>query len=196
MKTLFTLLLILVGLSHGQVSTIAGQTAWGDSVRWGDTDDSTGYLRMRGNALAKDSAGTWVTITTDSCSKWIRVERGAQRPIWKSGELQYEVRSSSGQTDSTQAYIGIDSRYCKDPMRAYLGCDTIVRYGRHVGTPDHIITDSLYTVPTVSGVTWLGTEQEFQVTHGNQIRLCVDGYRAGAAAGDTLFFRRFILRFQ
>lgn len=195
MKTLITLLFLVV-MSQAQIMTIGGQTQWGDSLRWGDTNDSTSYLRMRGSALAKDSSGTWVDIPGDSCSKWIPVDRGAQRPIWKSGEIQYEVRSSSGQTDSTQVLLGIDSRYCKDPKKSYLGCDTLVRYGRHSGTPDHSIADSLYTTATTSGVTWLGTQQEFAVTHGNQIRICVDGYRAGGAAGDTLFFRRWILRFQ
>lgn len=199
MKNVFLLALALaLAFGHAaaqETTTIAGGTQWGDTLRWGDADDSSSFLRARGNALAKDSAGTWVTITTDSCSKWTRVERGSQRPIWKSGEMQYEVRSSSGQTDSTQVLFGIDSRYCRDFARAST-CDSTVRYGRHGGTPDHTIQDSAYSIATVSGVTWLATSQEFQVAHGNQIRVCVDGYRAGGAAGDTLYLRRFFMRFQ
>jgi len=195
-KFLFLLLTLAFGPAHTQeMSTIAGQSQWGDSVRWGDADDSTTLLRMRGNALTKDSSGTWVTITTDSCSKWVRVERGNQRPISKTGELQYEVRSSAAQTDSTQCLFGFDSRYCRDPIRS-MGCDSTVRYGRHDGSPDASISDSIYSKATALGVTWLNTSQEFELRHGNQIRVCVDGYKAGGAAGDTLFFRRFVMRFQ
>jgi hypothetical protein len=195
MKRFIFTLLALVGAPFAQIMTIGGQTSWGDTARWGDTDDSASYIRQRGNATALDSSGTWRTITTDSCSKWVRTERGAQRPVQKTGEIQYEVRSSSGQTDSTQVLFGFDTRYCNDPVRSR-ECGPIVRYGRHEGTAMYTPTDSIYSKATVNGVTWLGTSQEFELRHGNQVRVCVDGYKAGGAAGDTLYFRNVILRFQ
>lgn len=195
MKWLF-LFLFAVSTPFAQVMTIGGQTSWGDSLRWGDSDDSTAYLRQRGNTTARDSGGTWKTITpSDSCSKWVRTERGAQRAVQKTAELQYEVRSSSTQTDSTQVIFGLDTRYCKDPIRS-LGCDPIVRYGRHDGTAMYTPTDSIYSKATTSGVTWLTTSQEFEVRHGNQARVCIDQYKAGGESTDTLYFRGFNLRFQ
>lgn len=193
MKTLLTLL-ILAGFAHADLVTIAGQTSWGDTLRWGGSADSTSYLRVRGNAVARDSAGTWVTITTDSCSKPSRMERGSQKPIWKF-ELQYEVRSSATQTDSTVALFRFDTRYCGDPVRS-LACDSWVPHRRHAGTLDVTIQDSVLTTATASGVTWLGTQNIFFPGGGSQLRGCLDGYGAGAQAGDSLFFRRIIVRYQ
>ena len=195
-KTIITLILALgFLLSHGDpTTTIAGQTHWRDTVKWGGSVDSGSYIRARGNAIARDSAGTWVTITTDSCSKWVRKERGGQNPIWRN-DLQYYVRTSSGNTDSSRIRINIDTRYCLDPRRSS-GCDSIVRQGRHYSYPDVTVKDTVITSATTSGVTWLATSQAYNLPHGNQVRLCIDSYEAGGATGDTTFFRNFILGFQ
>lgn len=194
MKTLFTLLL-LAGLGFGQsIVTVGGQTSWGDTLRWGDSDDSTHSLLVRGNAVYKDSSGTWVAITTDSCSKPFRVQRGSQRPVWRY-ELSYEVRASSGNTDSTQVKWRIDSRYCQDDFSSR-GCESWVPAGRLKGDTTTIVTDSLVSVATTAGTTWKPTSQIYSVPRGSQIRFCVDSHQAGGATGDSTFYRRHINRVQ
>jgi len=195
MKTLLTLILLLAGLSYGQSAvTIAGQTSWGDTLRWGGSADSSSSLRARGNAMARDSAGTWVTITTDSCSKPSRIERGSQKPIWKY-ELQYEVRTSAGNTDSSQVLFRFDTRYCGDPALS-INCGSWVPQRRHAGYVDVSVLDSLITTATASGVTWMPTQQLFFPGGGSQLRACVDNHQAGGQATDSTFIRRIIVRYQ
>jgi len=194
MKNIILILIGLVAFAQAQIVTIGGQTHWRDTVKWGGASDSSSYIRARGNAIARDSSGSWVTITTDSCSKWITKERGYQNPIWRY-EIQYNVRTSSGNTDSSRILFNMDTRYCREPRRG-LQCDSIVRRGRHGGYPDALVRDTLITMATTSGTTWLGTQQGFSLPHGNQIRLCIDSYEAGGATGDTTFFRNVILGFQ
>lgn len=197
MKTIIAIIIMAFGFAltpSAQITTIAGQTHWRDTVKWGGSVDSASYIRARGTAIARDSSGTWVTITTDSCSKWVRKERGSQNPIWRN-DLQYLVRTSSGNTDSSRVLINIDSRYCLDPVRSR-GCDSIVHAGRHNSYPDVTIQDTIITQSTTAGVTWRATSQGFSIAHGNQVRLCIDNYEAGGATGDTTFFKNFILGFQ
>lgn len=194
MKTLFTLILLLAAFARAEVTTIAGQTSWGDTLRWGGSVDSSSSLRIRGNATARDSLGTYVTITTDSCSKPSRIERGSQKPVWKY-ELQYEVRTSAGNTDSSQALFRFDTRYCQDPVRS-INCDSWVSQGRHNGYTDVTILDSVITQATASGVTWRTTRNLFFPGGGSQLRACIDNYQAGGQATDTTFFRRIIVRYQ
>lgn len=197
MKRIIALIIVALGFvfsPDAQVTTIGGQTQWRDTVKWGGSVDSGSYLRARGNAIARDSSGTWVTITTDSCSKWVRKARGSQNPIWMY-DLQYNVRTSSGNTDSSRVLFKIDSRYCMDPVRSR-GCDSTVVSGRHGSYPDGTVSDTIITMSTTAGVTWKGTQQGFSLPHGNQIRLCIDSYEAGGATGDTTFFRNIILGFQ
>lgn len=185
----------LAGLAQAQFSTVDGQTRLPFKVRWGDSDDSSSYLRARGNAIARDSSGSWVTITTDSCSKWVNKGRGKVYPVWLDAELSYSVRASSGNTDSTRVLFRIDTRYYNGPQAVPVA-DTIVRSGRHGSYPDGIERDTVITTATTSGTTWLGTQQGFHLGHGNQVRLCVDSYEAGGATGDTTFFKDIVLRFQ
>lgn len=195
MKSLFATLFLLAALAQADIVTIGGQTSWGDSARWGGTVDSTSYLLARGNALRRDSLGTWVVNTTDSCSKPMLVSRGGQRPIWKTGEFSFEVRASSGNTDSTQVNHYWESRYCLDPRRS-LGCDSWVPFGRFTSYLDVTIRDSVLTQATTAGTTWKPTAYLFNVPRGDQLRVCVDGYQAGGATGDSTFFRRHVLRLQ
>lgn len=189
MKKILIALLVLVGLSHAQITFEAGRTQWGDSLRWGDSNDSTGYLRARGNAISRDSAGTWLTITTDSCSLPFRL--GSVYSPNSKLELSYEVRTSSGNTDSSQAKIRFDTRYCpSDTTR----CESWVSAGRFMPDTTTQIIDTLITQATTSGTTWKGTRQIFDVPGGNRIRACIDGYKAGGGTGDSTFFRRFVIR--
>lgn len=194
MKSLFLTLFLLAGLAQAQLVTIAGQTSWGDTLKWGSSSDSTTYLLARGNAIFRDSASTWVAITTDSCSKPIRIERGGQRPVWKY-EMEYEVRTSSGNTDSSQIVFRFDTRYCREPIGSS-GCGPWVSQGRHEGYADVGIRDTVLTIATALGTTWKGTRQLLFVPGGNQIRACADGRQAGGATNDSTFFRRMILRYQ
>lgn len=192
MKNLIFTLLALVGISQAQTMVSeAGRAPWGDSLRWGDSDDSTGTLRAFGNAIVRDSAGTAITITTDSCSKPLRTGF-ANLPNSKM-ELSYEVRTSSGNTDSSQVKIRFDTRYCRG-IQDTTRCESWVPAGRFLPDTTTQIIDTLITVATTSGVTWKPTRQLFDVPGGNQIRACVDGYKAGGGAGDTTSFRRFVIR--
>lgn len=198
MKKIFLSLLALFCLatySDAQFSTIDGQVRLPFKVRWGDADDSASYLMARGNAIYRDSSGTWVTITTDSCSKWVNKARGKVYPVWLDAELSYSVRASSGNTDSTRILFRVDTRYYNG-AQAVPVADTIVRSGRHASFPDNTEKDTVITMATTAGTTWQGTQQGFHVGHGNQVRLCVDSYEAGGATGDTTFFKDIALRFQ
>lgn len=197
MKKIIAGFVIVLGFAispSADIVTIGGQTHWRDTVKWGGSRDSGSYLRVRGNAVARDSAGTWVTITTDSCSKWVRKERGSQNPIGRN-DVQYYVRTSSGNTDSSRIRINFDTRYCLDSFRSR-GCDSTVVQGRHNYYPDVSVKDTLITQATASGVTWVATSQGYSIPHGNQVRLCIDSFEAGGGTGDTTFFRNFILGFQ
>lgn len=197
MKKIIAGLAIALGFAMApatDIVTVGGQSHWRDTVKWGGSGDSTSYIRVRGNAVARDSAGTWVAITTDSCSKWNRKERGAQNPIWRM-DVQYEVRTSSGNTDSSRIRVNIDSRYCIDPRRS-LGCDSIVRQGRHGSNIDATVKDTIITIGTADGTTWRGTHQWWSVYHGNQVRFCLDSFEAGGGTGDTTYFRNWILGYQ
>ena len=189
MKNLIFTLLALVGISQAQNVIQAGRTQWGDSLRWGDSNDSTGYLRARGNAVARDSSGTWLTITTDSCSLPFRL--GSTTSPNSKLELSYEVRTSSGNTDSSQVKLRFDSRYCPTDTNK---CESWVSAGRFLPDTTTQIIDTLITVATASGTTWKPTRQIFDVPGGNRIRACMDGYKAGGGTGDTTFFRRFVIR--
>ena len=174
------------------IVTPAGRAQWGDSVRWGDTDDSTSYLLVRGNVIRRDSSSTWVAITTDSCSLPVRLERGSAMHASKL-ELSYEVRTSSGNTDSSQVKWYVDTRYCKGAGYGKT-CDSWVPAGRYVGDTASRVVDSITSKATASGVTWKPTRQIFDVPGGHEIRLCVDSYQAGGQTNDSTFFRKHIVR--
>ena len=193
MKKLLLALSALACLAQAQILSIqGGRTQTADTVRWGDSDDSSSSLRARGNAITRDSAGTWVAITTDSCSLPLKLSYGTQMPISKL-ELSYEVRTSSGNTDSSQVKWRVDSRYCKG-VGSTQTCDTWVPAGRFLGDTSSAIYDSLVSVATTSGTTWKPTRQVFDVPGGTQIRLCVDSHKAGGETGDSTFFRRHVVR--
>ncbi len=198
MKKIFLSILALFCLathSDAQFSTNDGQVRLPFKVRWGDSDDSSSYIHARGNAIARDSSGSWITITTDSCSKWVNKGRGKVYPVWLDAELSYTVRASSGNTDSTRILFRVDTRYYHG-FQAIPVADTIVRSGRHASFPDNTEKDTVITMATTTGTTWQGTQQGFHIGHGNQVRLCVDSYEAGGATGDTTFFKDITLRFQ
>lgn len=183
--------LILAGLASAQTYVSdAGRTSWGDSLRWGDSDDSTTLLMARGNAVYRDSAGSWTAITTDSCSLPVRF--GFSTLPDKKLELSYQVRTSSGNTDSSQIKLRIDTRYCKGSGTTF--CDDWVAAGRYKGDTSTTLIDSLVTVATASGTTWKPTRQLFDVPGGSQIRFCADNYKAGGGTNDTTFFRYFVVR--
>ncbi len=194
MKALFATLILLAGLAQAQVVTIGGHGGWGDTLRWGGAVDSSSSLLVRGNALRRDSLGTWVVNTTDSCSKPSLIERSGRRPIWKY-EIQYEVRTSTGNTDSSQVVFRFDTRYCRDEYRS-LYCDPWVPAGRHAGYADVTVQDTVLSTATTAGTTWMPTRQLFFLGGGSQLRACVDSYQAGGATNDSTFFRRIIVRYQ
>jgi hypothetical protein len=189
MKSLILALVALFSLGQAQIVLDGGRTQWGKTVRWGDTDDSTSSIRFRGNTLARDSSSTWVT-TTDSCS--LPVKLGFTSLPDSKMELSYDVRASSGNTDSTQALIYVDSRYCLGSNEG--SCEDWVQAGRFRPDSTSRIQDLIYTYPTTSGVTWMPTRHIFDVPGGNQIRFCIDAYEMGGATGDTTFFRSHIVR--
>ena len=194
MKYVIKLLLLLafVSAGHTQTVTLAGRTQWGDSLKWGDSDDSTGYLLIRGATKKRDSAGTWRTLTGgDSCSLPVRL--GFTTLPSSKLEMSYEVRTSSGNTDSSQVKLRMDSRYCKGNADT-TKCETWVPAGRFVGDTSTFVMDSLITKATASGVTWKPTRQLFDVPGGTHIRVCVDGFKTGTSATDSTFFRRFVVR--
>lgn len=189
MKALIMALVALFSLGHAQIVLDGGRTQWGKTLRWGDTDDSTSSIRFRGNTLARDSSGTWVT-TTDSCS--LPVKLGFTSLPDSKLELSYEVRASSGNTDSTQAVVYVDSRYC--PGSTDASCESWVQAGRFRPDSTSRIQDIIYTFPTGAGTTWKPTRHIFDVPGGNQIRFCIDAYEMGGGTGDTTFFRSHIVR--
>lgn len=193
MRKLLLAVLLLAALPHAQSAFITGQWSWGDSVTWGAVSPSSSLYRL-GNVLLRDSAGTFGTITSDSCSNPIVELYLGHNAIWKRGELSYEVRTN-GQTDSTQSKLYFDSRYCTNAP-ASTGCDPWVSHGRFTGDAMTVVTDSLITQATAAGVTWAPTRVIFNVPGGNQIRVCNENYIAGAAAGDTVDYRRQVMRFQ
>jgi hypothetical protein len=194
MKTLFALL-IFAGLSFGQQTfTEAGQTAWGDTARWGDADDSASSVLARGNSVFRDSSGTWRDITTDSCSKAVKVDQGGQSPSWLY-VVSYDVRTSTGNTDSSLVNLYMDVRTCRDAQRS-LNCGDWISTGAKEGYADVTIRDSLVTLATTAGTTWKRKQQFFYPGRGNQMRVCVDGYRAGAQTNDSTFFRKVVVGFQ
>lgn len=192
MKSIFLFLLALTSFTTAQDQVLsAGRTMWGDTTRWGDGDDSTSSYRFLGNTMRRDSGGTSV-VTLDSCSRPVKIDRGTQVRNSKL-ELAYEVRTSSGNTDSSQVKWRIDSRYC-DGNFSYSTCGSWVPAGRFRGDTASFVQDSIVSVATASGVTWKPTKQIFDVPGGTQIRLCVDNHRTGGQAGDTTFFRNHVVR--
>ena len=96
-----------LALAQTSVTLMGAANIQADTLRWGDTNDSTHSLRFRGNTLARDSSGTWVT-TADSCSKWLTVEKGsAMAERWL--EVSYENKASWS-NDSSLAKLRMDSR--------------------------------------------------------------------------------------
>lgn len=196
MKKLILFLAILVGFAPAETVFDGGRTTIVDTVRWGDADDSTSYLLTRKTAKFRDSASTWRSITgSDSCSLPVRVSIGSIFQAYKY-ELSYEVRSSSGNTDSNQIKLRIDSRYCKETGRGIdsLRCESWVAAGRYRGDTSSFVMDSIITIATTSGTTWKPSRQLFDVPGGSQIRFCVDGFKTGAQTNDSTFFRRFVVR--
>lgn len=179
--------------SFGQAVFPSGQPVWGDSVYFGVTSPST-TLRVLGNVVRRDSAAGTLAITTDSCSQAVTVLNAGYYPIWLRGLISYDVRTS-GQTDSTQVRFYIDTRKC-DNVYNSTGCNSWVPHGRFIGDAMNVVTDSLYSVATAAGTVWQPTSQIFNVPRGNQLRVCVDSYLAGALAGDTVSFRHFRVSFQ
>lgn len=188
MKYLIFLMLLAAQIG-AQVVNIGGRTVWSKPVKWGDSDDSTSSILFVGTALSRDSSSTWVA-TSDSCSTPVKLGN-MTRPEAKL-ELSYDVRASSGNTDSTQAVIYVDSRYCPGSLEA--NCEDWVPAGRFRPDSTSRVQDIIYTYPTSSGVTWMPTRNVFDVPGGNQIRFCVDSYRTGGQTGDSTLFRSFIVR--
>lgn len=197
MKKLLIFILAMAGLAPAQVVYDGGHTTISDTTRWGDTNDSSFYLLIRKTAKFRDSTNTWRALSGfDSCSLPQRLSYGQALPASKL-ELAYEVRTSSGNTDSSQIKIKIDSRYCRETGTHSIDttkCESWVSSGRFRGDTSSFVMDSLITVATTSGTTWKPTRQIFDVPGGTQIRLCVDGFKTGSSATDSTFFRRFVIR--
>jgi hypothetical protein len=184
--------MFLASLSFGQTAISGKYHVISDSLRWGDSDDSTSYLLGRGNAIYRDSSGSWVAITADSCSKWMKITQLGRRPGFFY-ELRYETRTSSGNTDSTTARLRFDTRSCRDDRRS-TGCDNIVGAGFHQGYTDVTVLDTLTTKAHTAGTTWKRVSATFYGPGGSQIRACVDNVDMGGATGDSTFFRGFVIR--
>lgn len=191
MKWFLLASLVLIRMVIGQTTLDGGRAAWSAYVRWGGTTDSTGSLLVRGQSKLRDSAGTWRAVP-DSCSKPIWLSNGTRMHNTKL-ELAYQVRTSSGNTDSSQAKLRADTRDCSRPLDS-TSCDSWVPAGRFKGDTSSIVIDSLITVATSSGTTWKPTRQLIDVPGGAQIRFCLDGYATGTSATDSTFFRKFYLR--
>jgi hypothetical protein len=185
----------IAAFGQGTNFTISGQSIlFADTAKWGGSSDSTHLLMGRGNAIYRDSSGTWVAITTDSCSKPIRIERNGARAVWKY-EIRYDVRTSSGNTDSSQALISLDTRYCKDVYKVST-CEDWVSALANASYADVAIKDTVITQAHTLGTTWKRKSHLGFVPGGSHLRLCVDSNRLGGATNDSTFFRGLVLRGQ
>ena len=189
-NTLITILAFAyLALAQTSVTLMGAANIQADTLRWGDTNDSTHSLRFRGNTLARDSSGTWVT-TADSCSKWLTVEKGsAMAERWM--EVSYENKASWS-NDSSLAKLRMDSRYCMDPRRAF-GCSSLIPCGRRAGMTGYVSLDSLTTI-VADSLAYYRNSQLFYISGASQIRVCIDALTMGGQATDTTYFRRWIIR--
>lgn len=184
MKKSIVILSLLAAAAFGQtVVTQSGSTTpVSKAVTWGGSADSTSTILLVGGVLKRDSSGTYVT--SDSCSKWIPVEKGGTRPnTWYN--LSFQAR---GVSSPPNTIVRVDTRYCLDPV-ASLTCGFTVPSGQHFiyGSTQEIDT-MLVTSPT----SLTGMAYSFYVTHGNQHRYCLD--ENVSSAGDSLYFNTIVNR--
>ena len=193
-KLIFASMLGFLALSQAAEALNGRYLVVSDSIRWGSSVDSGGFVGYMPNddttevLLFRDSAGAFV-VASDSCSKPIKVETMGRRSS-NYYEVRYDVRASDG-NDSSIARFRFESRYCRDIDRS-TGCDSWTRYGKHAGYGGLTVLDTLST--TAADTAWTRVTQTFFLPGGNQFRACIGPVTIGGEAADTTLFRRWILR--